>query len=238
MRIIMDKYINIYRYPENNVTAKPLSAKREWLKNSNGLHCPPMMLANTLGWYYGLEEDITFNWNGEMMPGSVKITNTKTGDPVHNSIANNNFGEGVVTFGGTRGFFETTEGYSLLLSGPTNMWIDGIHPCTGIVETDWSAFPFTMNWKMTMINQDILIPKDYPVMCFIPIKITDFEEFKIEYKDAEKWEKIDQINVFSQNRSKDGVVKENDETHGLYLNGKNAYGEKIKERNKLFRLFR
>jgi hypothetical protein len=234
----MDKYINIYRYPGNNRTATPLPVKREWMKNSGGLNCPPMMLGNTLGWYYGLEEDITFNWDGSLMPGSVKITNTNTGLPVDNSVANNNFGEGVITFGGTRGYFETPEGYSLLMSGPSNMWIDGIHPCTGIVETDWSAFPFPMNWKMTAINEDIHIPKDYPVMCFIPIKIAEFEEFSIEYKDAQKWEKINEVDLFSKSRSNDGVAKDKDDTHSLYLNGKNVYGEKVKNRKKIFNLFK
>jgi hypothetical protein len=236
--MVMDKYINIYRSNGNDITATPLPSKREWMKDGGGLNCPPMMLGNTLGWYYGLEEDITFNWDGNHAPGSVKITNTVTGDPVSNNIANNNFGEGVITFGGTRGYFETSEGYSLLLSGPTNMWIDGIHPCTGIVETDWSAFPFPMNWKITIVNQDIRIPKDYPVMCFIPIKISDFEEFKIEYKDASTWEKINQVDIFSKNRSSDGLPRGIDETHALYLNGKNAYGEKIKNRKKIFNLFK
>jgi hypothetical protein len=151
------KYINIYRFDGNDITATPLPSKREWMKDGGGLNCPPMMLGNTLGWYYGLEEDITFNWDGNNAPGSVKITNTVTGNPVSNDIANNNFGQGVITFGGSKSHFETSEGYSLLLSGPSNMWINGINPCTGIVETDWSAFPFPMNWKITIINQDIYL---------------------------------------------------------------------------------
>jgi hypothetical protein len=233
-----DKYINIYRFLNNKKVATPLSPKREWMKNSGGLNCPPMMLGNTLGWYYGLEEDITLNWNGSHMPGSVKITNTITGDPVNFTIANNNFGEGVITFGGERGYFETSEGYGLLISGPSNMWIDGIYPCTGVVETDWSAFPFPMNWKMTVINQDIKIPKDYPVMCFIPIKISDFEDFTINYKDASTWDKINEVEVFNKSRTVEGYSKENDETHALYLNGKNLYGDKIKNRKKIFNLFK
>lgn len=235
---MLDKYINIYRFLNNEKTAKPLSPKREWMKNSGGLNCPPMMLGNTLGWYYGLEEDITFNWNGSNAPGSVKITNTITGKDVSSSIANNNFGEGVITFGGERGYFETSEGYSLLISGPSNMWIDGIHPCTGVVETDWSAFPFPMNWKITQIGKDILIPKDYPIMCFIPIKISDFEEFKINYKDASSWEKIKEVELFNKSRDMSTYSKENDQTHSLYQNGKNLYGEKIKNRKRIFNLFK
>ena len=234
----MSKYINIYRFLGNEKIAKPLSPKRDWMKNSGGLNCPPMMLGNTLGWYYGLEENITFNWNGSNAPGSVKITNTITGKDINPSIANNNFGEGVITFGGERGYFETSDGYSLLISGPSNMWIDGIHPCTGVVETDWSAFPFPMNWKITQIKTDILIPKDYPIMCFIPIKISDFEEFQINYKDASFWEKIKEVELFNKSRDMSTYSKENDETHALYQNGKNLYGEKIKNRKRTFNLFK
>jgi hypothetical protein len=233
-----DKYINIYRFLNNKRVATPLSSKREWMKNSGGLNCPPMMLGNTLGWYYGLEEDITLNWNGKGDPGSVKITNTITGEDVSSSIASNNFGEGVITFGGERGYFETSPGYSLLISGPSNMWIDGINPCTAIVETDWSAFPFPMNWKMTYIDQDVKIPKGYPIMCFIPIKIDDFENFVIEYKNAEDWEKINEVEVFNKSRVVEGYSKENDKSRSLYLNGKNLYGEKIKNRKRIFNLFK
>jgi hypothetical protein len=235
---MLNKYINIYRFLGNEKTPKPLSSKREWMKNSGGLNCPPMMLGNTLGWYYGLEEDITLNWNGSNAPGSVIITNTVTGKDISSSIANNNFGEGVITFGGERGYFETSEGYSLLISGPSNMWIDGIHPCTGVVETDWSAFPFPMNWKITKAEVDIMIPKDYPIMCFIPIKISDFEEFKINYKDASSWEKIKEVELFNKSRDISTYSKEKDQTHSLYQNGKNLYGEKIKNRKRIFNLFK
>jgi hypothetical protein len=118
------------------------------------------------------------------------------------------------------------------------MWIDGINPCTGVVETDWSAFPFPMNWKITQPEKNINIPKDYPIMCFIPIKISDFEEFEINYKDASSWEKIKEVELFNKNRSIDGYLKENDTTHALYLNGKNLYGEKVNNRKKLFNLFK
>jgi hypothetical protein len=75
-------------------------------------------------------------------------------------------------------------------------------------------------------------------LCFIPIKISEFEEFKIEYKDAQTWEKINQVDLFSKSRSNDGVAKEQDDTHSLYLNGKNVYGEKVKNRKKIFNLFK
>jgi len=33
--------------------------------------------------------------------------------------------------------------------GPPNWPKDGVYPLSGLVETDWLPFPFTMNWQMT-----------------------------------------------------------------------------------------
>ncbi len=35
------------------------------------------------------------------------------------------------------------------VGGPPNHIKDGIQPLTGLVETDWLPFPFTMNWMFT-----------------------------------------------------------------------------------------
>jgi hypothetical protein len=34
-------------------------------------------------------------------------------------------------------------------TGPTNSPKDGFAPLTGIIETDWLPYPFTMNWQFT-----------------------------------------------------------------------------------------
>lgn len=238
-----DKYINIYTYNSSPSNLNVLPPKRDWMKDSGAYNCPPMMMGNTLGWYMPLEESITLNWDGNAQPGSVKITFTKNGEQVPINIANNNFGSGVITFSvkGTP-LFETPEGYSLLMSGPTNMWIDGIHSLTGIVETDWSAFPFPMNWKMSAIDTNVVIPSGYPVMCFIPINLSEIESFKINYKDIEKWEKYADVIKHQQSRPTvphlDQEKVKEDLTHSSYLNGVSPSGKKLRDRNKILNLFK
>jgi len=45
--------------------------------------------------------------------------------------------------------FVTEPGWNLLTTGPFNHPRDGISPLTGVIETDWLPYPFTMNWQMT-----------------------------------------------------------------------------------------
>jgi hypothetical protein len=68
--------------------------------------------------------------------------------------------------------------------------------------------------------------------------IDDFENFVIEYKNADDWKKIDEVELFNKNRAVKGYSKENDQARSLYLNGKNLYGEKVKNRKKIFNLFK
>lgn len=239
----MENYINIYYNPADPIELKALSPKREWMKDSGAYHCPPMMMGNTFGWYFEIEESVTLNWNGNPMPGSVKITMSDSGEQAPIGIANDNFGSGVITFSVKgRPMFETPENYSLLVYGPTNIWIDGIQPLTGIVETDWSAFPFPMNWKMTKINEDVIIPKGHPIMCFIPINIKDLESFKINFKDINKWERLNEVKVFQESRPQVPHLEqekvESDPTNGLYSRGIDLNNNKVKDRKKTIDLFR
>jgi hypothetical protein len=236
-----NKYINIYTHKDQDVNLNTLSAKRSWMKDNGAYNCPPMMIGNTLGWFLPLDHSVTLNWNGNNSPGSVKIKFTESGENVPNGDVNDNFGHGVITFAAkSRPSFETSSGYSLLISGPTNMWIDGIHPLTAIVETDWSAYPFPMNWKLSEINKDIVIPSGYPIMCFIPINLSDIESFRINYKDIEQWEKFDDLVKHQQSRPEVPHLEQDklskDTTHKSYSKGISATGKKIVDRNKILNL--
>ena len=58
------------------------------------------------------------------------------------------FGEGVLTFH-INGLFRTPPGWNLWVGGSPNSPKDGIYPLTGVIETDWSPYTFTMNWRFT-----------------------------------------------------------------------------------------
>jgi hypothetical protein len=54
------------------------------------------------------------------------------------------------------------------VSGPPNRAKHGIAPLTGVVETDWSPFTFTMNWRFTAPGE-VTFEKDEPFCFFFPI---------------------------------------------------------------------
>jgi hypothetical protein len=63
-------------------------------------------------------------------------------------FAKSNFATGIVTFE-LGWLFRTSPGYDLWAMGPPNDPKDGIAPLSGLIETDWLPYTFTMNWKMT-----------------------------------------------------------------------------------------
>ena len=42
-----------------------------------------------------------------------------------------------------------SEGWNTFVTGPMNGIKDGIAPLSGVIETDWSPYSFTMNWRFT-----------------------------------------------------------------------------------------
>ncbi len=63
----------------------------------------------------------------------------------------------------------TEPGYDLWVSGPANLPKAGIFGLTGVVETEWLPFTFTMNWLFTDKERRIRFEKDEPFCNFFPI---------------------------------------------------------------------
>ncbi len=52
---------------------------------------------------------------------------------------------------------------------PINRPKDGIAPLSGIIETDWSPYTFTMNWLFTRPNQRVHFEADEPFCHLFPV---------------------------------------------------------------------
>lgn len=104
--------------------------------------CLPLTMANASGWEILCPSDIGLTWNGGNAQSDIVI---ETNSP---QVAQSHFSHGVVTFH-TGYLFRTPPGTSLWVSGAPNHIKDGIQPLTGLVETEWLTFPFTMNWRFT-----------------------------------------------------------------------------------------
>jgi len=128
--------------PQPLVTAPP---NRDWMDSIGRRHayrCLPIAVANTYGWQLLLPVDVTAEWNGGMELADVTVKCAHT----HQAVSN--FAHGILTFDVSY-IFRTPIGFHLLVTGPSNVFKDGIAPMTAIVETDWLPYTFTFNYQFT-----------------------------------------------------------------------------------------
>ncbi len=122
-------------------TRAPL--RRDWMDAATlkfPYRCLPMVIANQWGWTFENPEAFEATWNGRDEIDAITVPKLQ--------FAATHFGFGVLTFA-LPWLFRTAPGVNLYVHGPDNHIKDGIQPLTGIVETDWLPFTFTMNWKFT-----------------------------------------------------------------------------------------
>ena len=100
------------------------------------------------------------------------------GFPDVGRFAMSNFARGVVTFH-TGYIFRTEPGWNLLATGCFNQPKDGISPLTGVVETDWLPYPFTMNWQLTRPGV-VRFEKGEPFCLVFPVPQHALEEVQPE----------------------------------------------------------
>jgi hypothetical protein len=149
---------------------RPAPAQRDWMDatpESFAYRCLPLNIANAHGWE--LLNPCTFEtcWNGERDTGAVAIKPHPAGG-VENA-ATSLFGQGILTFH-IPGIFRTPPGWNLWIGGSPNQPKDGISPLTGVVETDWSPFTFTMNWRFTRPNHWVRFDAGEPICFFFPVQ--------------------------------------------------------------------
>jgi hypothetical protein len=81
------------------------------------------------------------------------------------------FGQGTLTLH-IQALFRTPPGWDLFIGGSPNSAKDGIAPLSGVMETDWSPYSFTMNWRFTRRNHWIRFEAGEPI-CFIQPTLRD-----------------------------------------------------------------
>ncbi|CAN5216367.1 hypothetical protein BH11PSE2_BH11PSE2_12650 [soil metagenome] len=149
---------------------RPAPSKRDWMDatpEAFAYRCLPLNIANAHGWE--LLSPMTFEarWNGGPELTDVEINLPKGAEGPRAPISN--FGSGTLTFH-VEGLFRTPPGWNLWVGGSPNQLKDGIQPLTGIVETDWSPFTFTMNWRFTRPDHWVRFEAGEPICFFFPIQ--------------------------------------------------------------------
>lgn len=127
--------------------------------------CIPLVIANGFGWELLSPAGFTAIWNGG--PGVDGVVVLEDPDTV--APARSHFGSGILTFH-VPALFRTDPGTDLVVQGPINQPKDAIAPLTGIVESDWGPFGFTMNWKFTRAKTAIRFRKGEPFCHIFPVR--------------------------------------------------------------------
>ncbi len=183
------------------VDLRPLEMKRGWMDataESFAYRCLPLNISNAHGWGLYVKKEFSLVWDGGNLRESIKIT---PDSEEIKRIAVSHFGHGVLTFH-VYGVFVTEPGWNLYVSGPPNGVKDGIAPLSGIIETDWSPYSFTMNWRCTRPNVPIVFEEGEVFCALFPVQRGVAEAFEPEIRPfSEAPELMRQNEMFKKARS-------------------------------------
>lgn len=179
-----DLTLECFVEPNAELRLRPAPHRRDWMDASNvgfAYRCLPLAIANAHGWEALNPRRFEAVWTGKKTPDAVKIRSRGDRPP----LAVSHFGEGVLTFH-IPGLFRTPPGYDLFATGPMNRPKPRIQALTGVIETDWSPFSFTMNWIFTEPNAPVAFEEDEPIAAFFPLKRGVVETFEPVLRNPEE----------------------------------------------------
>ena len=162
---------------------RPARPTRDWidaLPEQYGYRCLPLNIASMHGWEVCCPVRVTAVWDG----GTGVDAITVTADEPHPLLPASHFGSGVLTFH-VAALFRTPPGVNLMVTGPLNHPKHGILGLSGIIETDWSPYPFTMNWRFTAPGVPVTWEKGEPFAHLMPIQRGLVESLEPEVRDLD-----------------------------------------------------
>lgn len=182
--------LTCYLIDDNHpVNIRPAPTERAWMDGTPqrfAYRCLPMNIANAYGWEILSNETFTAIWDGTANKAAIRI------EP--GGYAVSHFGSGILTIH-TPCIFRTDPGVDLYVTGPVNRPKDAIAPLTGVVETDWAPYTFTMNWMFTRPHTPVRFEKDEPLCHLFPVarggvenvvpvsaRLSDAPELEAHYK--------------------------------------------------------
>lgn len=150
----------------------PAAPDRKWMDDFPArapYRCLPMSIANAHGWDVLNPCAIEVTWNGGMAVKDLEVRIIEPGvaqDQTHH-IAASHFAGGILTFH-TGFLFRTEPKWNLLATGPFNRPKLNLSPLSGVIETDWLPFTFTMNWQV-LVPGTYIFEKDEPICTVFPV---------------------------------------------------------------------
>jgi hypothetical protein len=162
--------LTCYVYDGWQPRIRPASHKRDWMEQTPerfAYRCLPLAIANAHGWEILSPCGFEARWMGGADTDSVEIRLDPGTNPRQAPVSL--FGQGTITFH-VEGILRTQPGWDLWVSGPPNSAKDGIAPLSGAIETDWSPYTFTMNWRFTRADHWIRFEENEPFCFFFPVQ--------------------------------------------------------------------
>jgi len=167
-----------YLHPGWAPLIRPAPSTRAWMDaspESFAYRCLPLNIANAHGWEVLSPCGFEAVWDGGSGTEAVTIQLD------HGAVAERGpvslFGQGTITFH-IEAIFRTPPGWNLWVGGSPNRQKDGMAPLTGIVETDWSPFTFTMNWRFTRPAHPVRFEAMEPFCFLFPVQRAALEAFE------------------------------------------------------------
>lgn len=158
---------------------RPAPVDRPWMDETGerfAYRCLPLTIANTHGWELLTLAAFSATWNGQNGKDAIRIRSSRA-SPSPPAVSH--FGHGILTFH-VPCVFQTNAGVNLFVTGPLNRPKDAIAALTGVVETDWSSYSFTMNWKFTRPFQRIYFDENEPFCHLFPVGRSPLHEIDPE----------------------------------------------------------
>lgn len=146
---------------------RPAPLERDWMDATDrrfAYRCLPLNIANGHGWEILCPAGFEASWDGTPAKEAVQVRP----DAGAAAPALGHFGNGVLTFH-VPCLFQTDPGVDLFVTGPINRPKDAIAPLSGVIETDWAPYTFTMNWIFTRPRTIVRFEKDEPFCHLFPV---------------------------------------------------------------------
>jgi hypothetical protein len=162
----------------HTVQIRPAPLERDWMDATDqrfAYRCLPLNIANSYGWELLCPFGFSARWGGGNSKEAVRVKADAGTQPP----AVSHFGHGILTFH-VPCLFRTDPGFDLFVTGPINRPKDGIAPLSGIIETDWSSYSFTMNWRFTRANARIRFEPGEPYCHIFPVERGSLERIEPE----------------------------------------------------------
>jgi hypothetical protein len=157
--------------------APPTRSWMDRIKDNHAYRCLPLNIANSHGWEILCPRPFSATWNGGILPRDIELAALDGGGDLSQVVVTH-FAYGIITFH-LWYLFRTEPGWDLFATGSTNSPKDGIAPLSGVIETDWLPYPFTMNWQMTRPGM-VHFEKDEPICMVFPVPHGALQEVEPE----------------------------------------------------------